>query len=170
MIERNFLAIENHLHSIFTTIYGWILIASTTLWTFIKPEKFPLLIVFLAVFLDFIWGIIAAIKQKKPILSEKIKDSFKKISIYGTALLIILLTEKIIHEEWEIATKISCTLAAACEFWSMSANMLIFKPDMPFLRLFRLQLKGEIEKKIGKNVDEILILNDDKNETNSNTI
>jgi len=155
-------SISKNIHSIFTTIYGWALIASTTLLTIIKPETFPLLVVLVAIFLDFIWGILAAIKQKKPILSTRIKESFKKVFIYGSALLTILLIERIIHEEWEIATKISCVLAAACEFWSMSANMLIFKPDMPFLKLFRLQLKGEIEKKTGINTDKIL--KDDTNE------
>jgi len=164
MLNKQFLAIETHIHSIFATVYGWILIAGATLWSFIRPEIFPLSIVFFAVLVDMFWGIFAAIKQKKFIFSESIRDTFIKIIIYATSLLLILLTEKVIHEKWEIATRVSCALAAACEFWSISANMLIVKPDMPFLRLFRLQLKGEIEKKVGKNIDEILIINDLKDD------
>jgi len=148
------------IHPIFTTIWGWILIALTTLWSFIKPELYPFSVVYFAILLDLIWGIAAAVKLKKYIRSERIRETFKKIIIYSVSLLLILLIEKILHEEWEVATRVSCAIAAACEFWSISANMLIVKPDMPFVRLFRLQLKGEIEKKVGHNVDKILVENE----------
>jgi hypothetical protein len=44
----------------------------------------------------------------------------------------------------------------------MSASMLIIKPDMPFLRLFRGQLKGEIQSKLNKNINLDEILKDDE--------
>ena len=70
-------------------------------------------------------------------------------------LILLLLIERMIHEQTLIATRLACVLAAASELWSVSANMLIIKPDMPFLKIFRLQLKGEIEKKIGLSTDTI---------------
>jgi hypothetical protein len=70
---------------------------------------------------------------------------------YAFALSGIAMIEKIVHEGTLYGLLISCAIAAACELWSISANMLIVKPDMPFLKIFRLQLKGEIENKLGKN-------------------
>ena len=64
--------------------------------------------------------------------------------------------EKVLHNGGLVGVKIVAVIAAACELWSMSASMLIVKPDMPFLKIFRLQLKGEIESKLGKNAVEIL--------------
>ena len=42
----------------------------------------------------------------------------------------------------------------------MSGLMIIIKPDMPFLRLFRAQLKGEIESKLSKHIDINEVLGD----------
>jgi hypothetical protein len=64
--------------------------------------------------------------------------------------------EKLIHDEWFIGFRIFCGIAAACELISTSALMLIVKPNMPFIRLFRLSLKGEIDKKLGVNTGKIL--------------
>jgi hypothetical protein len=47
----------------------------------------------------------------------------------------------------------------------MSASMLIIYPNMPFLRIFRVQLKGEIASKLSKNIDVDDIFNDDTNDT-----
>jgi len=99
------------------------------------------------------WGVFASIKLKKFVLSEGFRETFNKITMYASMLLMVHAIVKSIHEEWFLATRLSCALAAACELWSISANMLIVKPDMVFLKLFRLQLKGEIEKKIGMNTD-----------------
>jgi len=145
----------NHLHALFTTLWGWILIGFTSLWAMLKPEIYPFVIVFLSVLLDLIWGIAAAIKQKRFIYSEGIRETCKKLIIYASMLILLLLIERMIHEQTLIATRLACVLAAASELWSVSANMLIIKPDMPFLKIFRLQLKGEIEKKIGLSTDTI---------------
>ena len=47
----------------------------------------------------------------------------------------------------------------------MTASMLIIYPNMPFLRIFRSQLKGEIASKLSKNIDVDDILNDDTYDT-----
>ena len=41
------------------------------------------------------------------------------------------------------------TLICVVEIWSMSASALIVNPNMPFLRLFKRYLQGEIAAKLG---------------------
>ena len=155
-MNKQIFSIMEHVKYVFTTFWGFLLGLFSAFWSFIKPEIYPFSIVFLAVLLDLFWGIAVAKKQGKFILSEAIRETFKKLSIYACMLLLVYSIEKSIHEDWSIATRVMCAMAAACELWSVSAMMLIVKPDMPFLKLFRRQLKGEIEKKLGTNVDDIL--------------
>jgi hypothetical protein len=131
------------------------------LWNFINPEIYSFSVVGITILADLIWGIIVAKKQNRFILSEAIRNTFLKVNIYGCALLLIYAVERGLHDDWFIGTKVACAIAAACEFWSTSASMLIVSPNMPFLRLLRMQLKGEIEKKVGYPIDNVL---PDKNE------
>lgn len=153
---RQMQSILQHIKSLLSTGYGYFLSLLTMFWNFIHPEIYSFSIVGFAIVMDLLWGMIAAKKQKKFILSEAIRETFKKVSIYGSALLIIYCIERGVHDEWFIGTKVACAIAAGCELWSISALMLIVKPDMPFIRLFRLQLKGEMEKKIGHDISSIL--------------
>ncbi|MPM33067.1 hypothetical protein SDC9_79634 [bioreactor metagenome] len=149
------LQLSNALHS----AYGWILALMTACITFIQPEIWSFYVVGGAILADLIWGILAAVKLKKFILSKALRETIKKIGIYSFALVGAMAIEKITHAEGSfIAVRTIALFAAVCEFWSMSASMLIVKPDMPFLKLFRGQLKGEIQSKVSKNVnvDEIL--------------
>jgi len=150
------LDILQHIKYLLSTGYGYFLSILTLFWNFIHPEIYSFSIVGFAILMDLVWGMIVAKKKKKFILSEAIRETFKKVSIYGSALFIIYMIEITIHEEWLIGTKLACAIAAGCELWSISASMLIVKPDMPFIRLFRLQLKGEIEKKVGQDISNIL--------------
>jgi len=134
--------------AIFTTLYGWILLAFSSLLTFISPHEQAFLVVFVCVFIDLIWGVWAAVKQGRYATSEGFRETAKKIAIYATMLIPILLIERLLVDEWFVTIRVACALAAACELWSASANMLIVKPNMTFIKLFRVYLKGEIEKKL----------------------
>lgn len=147
------------LGSALQTAYGWFIALMVSAITFIQPEIWSFIVVGCAILADLIWGIAAAVKLKKFILSKALRETFKKIGIYAFALVGAFAIEKITHDQGNfIAVKTIALFAAVCEFWSMSASMLIVKPDMPFLKLFRGQLKGEIQSKVSKNVnlDEIL--------------
>ena len=150
------LSICEHIRQIFSTAYGWILSLFVLLWNFINPEIYSFGVVGLAVLIDLFWGIVVSLKKGEFVLSEAGRETFKKVSIYGCSLFVIFIIERTLHDEYFIGTKIACALAAGCELWSISANMLIVKPNMPFLRIFRMQLKGEMEKKVGTNLDDIL--------------
>lgn len=153
----------SHLSEISSKAYGWFLITILSILNFFQPEWLCFAVMGITILGDFIWGTTASIKLKKFILSKALRETIKKIGIYGFALASVFMIEKIIHDSNFIGIKITTILGAACELWSMSANMLIVKPDMPFLRIFRLQLKGEIESKVGKNLDDILIDNKKSN-------
>lgn len=159
--------ILDQLYNALGSVYGWFLMLITTVFTFIQPEIWSFFVVGGAILADLVWGILAAIKMKKFIYSFALRETIKKIGIYSFALFGALAIEKITHSEGSfIAVKTIAILAAVCEFWSMSASMLIIKPDMPFLRIFRGQLKGEIASKVSANVniDDILKDKEAKNE------
>lgn len=151
-----------------SSIYGWLLIVGTSFLTFIQPEQWSFVVVGAAILADLVWGVAAALKMKCFLLSKALRETVKKIGIYAFALLGVLAIEKILHVDGAfLSVKLISILAAVCELWSMSANMLIIKPDMPFLKLFRGQLKGEISAKVSRNVDvdEIFKDKEKKHET-----
>lgn len=149
----------------FQSLLGWIVALFAMLVTFIAPEKTSFIVVGFAIVADLFWGIAAAIKLKKFFLSTALRDSIKKIGIYSFALLGAMAIETIAHAEGTfVAVRTIAIFAAVCEFWSMSASMLIIYPNMPFLRIFREQLKGEIESKLSKNVDIDEIFKEEDNE------
>ena len=146
----------------FNTMLGWLIAICTALITFISPEKTSFIVVGFAILADLTWGIISALKLKKFFLSMALRDTIKKVGIYSFALLGAMAIEYIAHAEGTfIAVRTIAIFAAVCEFWSMSASMLIIYPNMPFLKIFRGQLKGEIESKLSKNVDIDEIFKDD---------
>ena len=155
-MEKQMYSIFIHSKYLCTTGYGWFISLLALFWNFIHPEIYCFGVVGAAILIDLIWGIIVAVKEKKFVFSESIRNTFIKVNIYGTALLLIYAIERGVHDDWFIGTKIACAIAAGCEFWSISASMLIVKPNMPFIRLFRMQLKGEMEKKLGQGVNDIL--------------
>lgn len=143
---------------VFNTMYGKVLTMTTAIITVFRPEAWGFMVVGFAIMADLIWGIAASIKMNNFILSRALRETVKKVGIYSFALIGVFLVEKIVHENGHfIAFRTIAIFAAVCELWSMSASMLIIKPDMPFLKLFRGQLKGEIESKLSKqiNFDEV---------------
>jgi hypothetical protein len=139
-----------------STFYGQIILILSAIASFLAPEAICFIVVFSAVMADLFWGILAALICKKFILSKALRDSIKKIGVYAFTLLGVYCIGIIIHDDFFIGTKVMSAIATACELWSMSASMLIVKPDMPFIKIFRAQLKGEVESKLNRNLDTIL--------------
>ena len=158
IMEKGIIQLNNAL----STAYGWMLAMVSTLIAFITPEKVSFIVVGGAILADLFWGIVASLKLKKFILSVTLRETIKKIGVYSFALMGAMAIESITHSEGTfIAVRTVAILASVCEFWSMSASMLIVYPKMPFLKLLRGQLKGEIESKIKRNVNIDEILKDD---------
>lgn len=145
------------LRKVGNSIYGWILAGLSSAGAFFATEKYCFYLVLTAIMLDALFGTIVSIYKKRGFALSKLGrvTSFKILS-YGASLAIVFMVEKLARDTGFIGIKIAAGWAAACEFWSMSASILIIWPDAPFFRIMRRQLKGEIAAKIGKSVDDIL--------------
>lgn len=141
---------------VISSVYGLLLTVATAVLNFFRPEKFAFTVVLVAIFLDAFFGVWSAIAQKKFILSKLGRITFMKITAYFSALISLFMIEKLLHDSGFFGIKIAAAIAAACEFWSMSASILIIWPKAAFFRIVRRQLRGEIENKLGKPVDDIL--------------
>lgn len=138
-----------------STAYGWLLAVVLGALNFFAPEKFAFTVVLVAIIADAIFGILVAIKLKKFVLSKLGRVTFFKIASYFSALVVLFMVEKLIHDQGFLGIKIAAAWAAACELWSLSANVLILKPDATFFKLIRKQLKGEIAAKLGEDLDDV---------------
>ncbi|MCD7915476.1 MAG: hypothetical protein LUG96_09675 [Tannerellaceae bacterium] len=67
----------------------------------------------------------------------------------------VYLIEHLFYEDI-VVTSLPAGIAGTCEVWSFSASILIIKPNFPFICFFRRQLWGEIEKKSGNSINDIL--------------
>lgn len=136
------------------TFWGWIVTAFFFLCDFYAGFGFAFLSVGLLIMMDTIAGIWAAIKQKKYVRSELMRDMFSKIALYGAALIAVCHIEMLNHDTtfvtYVIATAMCCT-----EFWSFGGNALIINPNLTFFKLLRPALIGEIARKLGRSEEEV---------------
>lgn len=152
---------------VFSTLGGWILAVCSLLLSFLGDEKNAFIAVGLAILFDMFWGVCSAIKRKKFLLSYLGRETFFKVLIYGSTLLLALQIERSLNDSWGIVTRVLCVLAAICEVWSACAHILIIKPNFPFIRLFRKHLAGEIASKMKASSEEIENIMNDKTDNNA---
>lgn len=139
-----------------SSLYGFLLFALATLGAFFGPERYAFVIVLVAILLDAFFGTLVSIKRGNFVLSKLGRVTTLKITSYGAALVIVFMVEKLVHDVGFIGVKVAAGWAVACEFWSLSASVLIIWPEAYFFRILRRQLKGEISAKLGKGIDDIL--------------
>ncbi|MBO5012570.1 MAG: phage holin family protein [Paludibacteraceae bacterium] len=142
----------------FNTISGLLITMALGIFNFFAGYKVALGVVLAAIIFDGIWGVAAARKSGKFILSELGKDTLKKIGAYGTALVMVMLIENLAFGSHQIISDegantrfivdIVATLIAAVEFWSICGNILIIYPNAIFFRLLKPTLIGEIARKM----------------------
>jgi len=162
-----FLKTVNNTKTVFMNLYGWLCIGMSSLFAFVKTDWQPFVIIMILIILDLGWGMAASIKNKAFVLSKLMINTIIKIGIYYCTMLAVSLVELMLHDNGMFSLIVITVVAGACELWSMSANMLIINPSMPFLRIFRLQLRGEIESKTNKNLKHILKDTDNTEENNN---
>lgn len=143
-------------YKIASSVYGWALATACTVLTFFASEKYAFLIVLVAIMLDALFGILVSIKHNKFMLSKLGRVTSFKILSYGASLVIVFMLEKLAHDDSFIGIKVAAGWAVACEFWSMSASILILNPDAAFFKIMRRHLKGEIEAKTGQDLADVL--------------
>lgn len=168
----------NRLDEMISTIWGFFIACCIGMINFLAGYKIALLVVFVAILLDGIWGIAAARKQGKFALSELMRDTLKKIGAYGSALVMVMLIENLAFGSHEMLSTegansrfivdIVATIIAAVEFWSICGNILIVHPNAVFFRLLKLPLIGEIARKLKISEDEVKEIFDNQKQANNN--
>lgn len=153
------------LQDVLSSSWGWLMSFVAFLLNFMAPVKYAFAAMGLAILMDMAFGMLSARKQGKFLLSQSGRDTPAKVIVYGGFMLVVYATERIFGDDASLLTKGGCALACACELWSMLGSVLIIWPKMLFPKLLKLQLRGEIESKLGKNISNIL----DKEDKNDKT-
>jgi hypothetical protein len=156
-MELNLLAtlsgITTKIVGIMGTLYGWIISIIAGILAYFAGLKILFIILNVILLADFVFGIWSAKIQKKHITSSKLRSTLVKTMIYGV---IISLTYAV---ELSIGTlilyKILFAIASLIEMYSITANLLIIKPNMPFLKFFSRLVSGEIAEKLGISESEV---------------
>lgn len=73
--------------------------------SWLSNEKGAIVLVVVCVVWDMIWGVAAAIKQKKFILSCLLRDTFWKLLVYVGSLSIVILAERVIGIHLGVAVR-----------------------------------------------------------------
>lgn len=137
--------------------YGWVIAALIFLFNFFSPELYAFVVVLVAIFIDAFFGLTVAMRKRGDFALSKLgRITLFKISAYMFTLVMLFMVEKLAHDQGFIGVKVAAAWAAACEFWSFSASILILWPDAPFFKILRKQLRGEIATKLGQPIDDIL--------------
>lgn len=139
--------------ALLSTFWGWLSVLVSGLLTFLLPLKFMFVLLFVILLFDFIFGLWAAIKDKKQITSDKMRGTLIKSMVYLVVISLTYAAEALLGIM--ILHKVLFALAALVELYSITANLLIIKPDMPFLSLFKGLVSGEISNKLGITQDLI---------------
>lgn len=132
-----------------SSIWGWVLLLIMFLIDFLAGYQAMITFVAIAVALDAGWGIASSIKQNKFTLSELGRESFSKLAVYGTVIVLFIFIDKSVGINNGLTTGIISAGIILVELWSASASMLICFPNMPFLQLLKKALTGEIANKLG---------------------
>lgn len=133
---------------VFNNIFGWLIAVFTMFIAWLGSEGVSLLIVLVAIGWDLVWGVAVAVKQKKFVLSRLLRETMVKVLIYIGTLLIVLVCERSLNENWGVLTRVVAVVAACIELFSAAGNILIIKPNFVFVRLFKKYLIGEIAEKL----------------------
>lgn len=144
------------LADVFTHSYGRAMAVVTFALSFLAPVKYAFAAMGFSILMDLLLRVISLIKRKQFILSERIRDTVAKVMVYFCCMIVVYVAEHIFSDESFVMTRLGCTLACACELWSMLASAMIICPSLVFPKLLKLQLTGEIESKLGKEISNTL--------------
>lgn len=143
------------LSEVLSTVWGWLLCAVLLVMNFIVGYERMVGFTAMAIVLDAVWGIAASLLQKRFALSELARDTFAKLAVYGTAIFVFILLDKLAGVGAGLTTSIICIGIILVELWSMAGSMLICYPNMPFLKLLKKALAGEIASKLNVRPEDV---------------
>lgn len=154
-MERFIVHFFEKLLMILSSIYGWITGILLIILNAIVDHKIAITFVVVVVTLDLFWGIAAARKMHRFATSELMRDTLGKLAVYGTAILTFCFIDKMLGDSVTLTTAVICSIITLVELWSSMGNALIVFPNIPFLRLIRGALVGEIANKLHVSEDEV---------------
>lgn len=154
MIIEHFL---NKLMVVLSTMWGWVMCLFLIIANFLAGYETMVGFTVFAVVMDAVWGIASSLKQKRFTKSELARDSFSKLAVYGSVILIFILIDKLLRVENGLTTSVICIGIILVELWSTAASMLICFPRMPFLQLLKKALVGEIASKLRVKPEDVEI-------------
>lgn len=131
-------------------VYGWVLGILGSVFTFFAPEKYAFMCVLVVVLLDAFFGVLRTVRLGGFVLSKLGQQTVFKIISYGAALTMVYMVERLAHDGGAFGVKVAAGWAIACEFWSISASVLILWPEATFFKVMRHHLRGEIASKLGE--------------------
>jgi hypothetical protein len=132
------------LQAILSTFSGWVSLLGVFLANFFAGYQSAIDAVVIVVTLDLAWAIASAIKRGTFAYSYLGKESVSKLSVYGSVIVGFVVLDKLVGMALPVTTIVVCLLISLVELWSMAGSMLIVFPNMPFLRLLRPILRGEM--------------------------
>jgi len=141
------------------SVWGWLILVGSAAMEFIGGYETEIVSVVIAIALDLIWGIAAAVKQGKFTKSELMRETVGKITGYLSVVFLFILAEKCIPGDTFWVSGIVTAIIIATEAWSICGNVLIVYPNAVLFKLLKPALKGELASKLGVDedkVDEIL--------------
>lgn len=154
---------------ILSTACGWITGIFLVILNAIVAHSTTITFVVFVVVMDLVWGIAASVKMHRFTTSELMRDTVGKFAVYGTAILAFCFLDRMLGESVVLTTAVICSVIILVELWSSMGNALIVFPNMPFLKLFRGALVGEIANKLHVSEDEVrraFEVEDKKNKSN----
>lgn len=154
-MDRYLIHFLETLKMILSTVWGWITGLAVLVVNIITDHKIAITLTVIVVVLDLAWGIAASVKQKKFTTSELMRDTVSKLAVYGTAILTFCFLDKMLGESVTLTTVVICSVIMLVELWSILANALIVYPNMPFLKLLKPALAGEIANKLRIKPEEV---------------
>lgn len=151
-IEAVIIGIFAKTSDIFRHVWGWVASIFLFVANIFAPHFFIVNLIIAVTLMDAIWGITLAIKQRKFVLSELLRQTVAKIAVYGCAIFGFAGLDYYIQTntglEISVTTAIIGIVIILTELWSSCAAMLILYPNFPFLRLMQKVLVGEIARKM----------------------
>lgn len=141
------------LYHILQTGYGWAAAVVLFLADYCAGHRFIILLALAVTLMDAVWGVAVSLHRGKFTLSELLRLTVAKLAVYGCALLVFVGLDRLTGTV--ISASVVGTAIVLVEFWSSCASMLILFPWMPFLRLMKKALTGEIAAKLNIPVDEV---------------
>lgn len=145
----------NKLTVVLSTVWGWLFAIFLVIANFLAGYETMVGFTVAAVLFDAFWGIASSLKQKRFTKSELARDSFSKLAVYGSVIVIFILIDKLLGVSNGLTTSVICVCIILVELWSMAASMLICFPHMPFLQLLKKALVGEIASKLGVKTEDV---------------